>query len=119
MILMANQISLSSVKALIRQRLPERYPKIEHVAPLLGMPVRTLQRHLQRSGFSYSALVEETRFELACRLLDEPHAQVAAVAKALSYTDQSSFSRAFRRWSGMSPRAYRRRDQQSRSRSFS
>lgn len=106
---MSDQLSLSSVKTLIVQRLPVRYPTIEHVARLLRMPVRTLQRRLRQSGFSYSALVEETRFELACRLLDEPHAQVAAVAKALGYTDQSSFSRAFRRWSGMSPREYQHR----------
>lgn len=106
---MAEPFSVASFQTLISEALPERYPTIDHTARLLGIPVRTLQRRLEENGFSYSALVDEIRFELACRLLDEPRVRVATVAKALGYTDASSFSRAFRRWTGMSPRAYRRR----------
>jgi len=87
-----------------------RYPTIDDTAHRLGIPVRTLQRRLKEDGLSYSTLVEQARHELACRLLDKPGAKAAAVAKALGYTDPSSFSRAFRRWTGMSPRVYRRRD---------
>lgn len=97
-------------KTLIAERLPVRYPTVDYTAHRLGIPVRTLQRRLKESGLSYSELVEQTRRELACRLLEKPGVQVADVAKALGYTDPSSFSRAFRRWTNMSPRAYRRRD---------
>ena len=97
-------------KTLITERLPVRYPTIGDTADRLGIPVRTLQRRLEESGLSYSELVAQTRHEIACRLLDEPRAKAAAVARALGYRDPSSFSRAFRRWTGMSPRAYRRRD---------
>jgi len=97
-------------KTFIKERLPVRYPTIDDTAHRVGIPVRTLQRRLKESGLSYSGLVEQTRHELACRLLDMPGAKVAAVARALGYNDASSFSRAFRRWTGMSPRAYRFRD---------
>jgi AraC-like DNA-binding protein len=94
----------------IKERLPVRYPTIDDMAHRLGIPVRTLQRRLRESGLSYSGLVEQTRHELACRLLDKPDAKAATVARALGYSDPSSFSRAFRRWTGISPRAYRNRD---------
>ena len=97
-------------KKYIKEQLPVRYPTIDNTARRVGMPVRTLQRRLKESGLSYSELVEQTRYELACRLLDMPGAKMAAVARALGYNDPSSFSRAFRRWTGMSPRAYRSRD---------
>lgn len=106
---MADSFSITSVQTLISEALPVRYPTIDHTAGLLGVPVRTLQRRLQRSRLTYSALVEETRFELACRLLDAPGARVADVARAVGYADPSSFSRAFKRLCGTSPKAYRRR----------
>jgi len=97
-------------KTLIRKQLPVRYPTIDDTAERLGIPVRTLQRRLKASGLSYSELVKQTRHEQACRLLDNPDANMAAVARALGYNDPSSFSRAFRRWTGISPRVYRHRN---------
>ena len=107
---MQDRRSCEVYKKYIKEQLPVRYPTIDNTARRVGMPVRTLQRRLKESGLSYSELVEQTRYELACRLLDMPGAKMAAVAKALGYNDPSSFSRAFRRWTGMSPRAYRSRD---------
>ena len=107
---MQDRRSCEVYKKYIKEQLPVRYPTIDNTARRVGMPVRTLQRRLKESGLSYSELVEQTRYELACRLLDMPGAKMAAVAKALGYNDPSSFSRAFRRWTGMSPRAYRFRD---------
>ncbi len=109
-ILMQDRGTCRTYKTLIKERLPVRYPTIGDTAHRLGIPVRTMQRRLKESGLSYSRLVEQTRHELACRLLDKPDAKTSAVARALGYNDPSSFSRAFRRWTGMSPRAYRRRD---------
>lgn len=107
---MQDRRSCEVYKTYIKEQLPVRYPTIDNTARRVGMPVRTLQRRLKESGLSYSELVEQTRYELACRLLDMPGAKMAAVARALGYNDPSSFSRAFRRWTGMSPRAYRSRD---------
>ena len=107
---MQDRCSCEVYKKYIKEQLPVRYPTIDATAHRLGIPVRTLQRRLKESGLSYSGLVEQTRHELACRLLDKPEAKAAAVARALGYNDPSSFSRAFRRWTGMSPRTYRNRD---------
>jgi AraC-like DNA-binding protein len=108
---MSDDWPIAACQSLIAEQLPVRYPTISHTARLLGVPVRTLQRRLQYEGLSYSELVEKTRFELACRLLDAPGGSVAQAAKALGYADPGSFSRAFRRWTDMSPRAYRQRKQ--------
>jgi len=106
---MAGSPKISTCKALIAELLPACYPTIDHTARLLGIPVRTLQRRLREHGQSYSQLVDAVRMEHARRLLREPGAHVNEVAKALGYADPSSFSRAFRRWTGMAPRGYRRR----------
>ena len=106
---MSDSRPIEACQSLIAEQLPVRCPTIARTARLLGVPVRTLQRRLQQDGLSYSDLVEKTRFELACRLLDTPEGSVAQVAKALGYADPGSFSRAFTRWTGMSPRQYRQR----------
>ena len=103
---MAPDLSVPAIRTLIAEQLPVRYPKVEQIARRLGVPVRTLQRRLERAGLTYRGLVEETRFFLARRLLAQPDAHVAEVAKLLGYRDPSSFSRAFRRWTGNPPRAY-------------
>lgn len=53
---------ISACQSLIAEQLPLRYPTIACTARLLGMPVRTLQRRLQRNGLSYSELVERNAF---------------------------------------------------------
>ena len=103
---MAADLPTTAIRELIIEQLPMRYPKVEQIARRLGVPVRTLQRRLERAGLTYSGLVEETRFSLARHLLAQPDAHVAEVAKLLGYRDPSSFSRAFRRWTGDPPRAY-------------
>ena len=96
-----------SCQSVIVELFPIRYPTIDQTAQRLRIPVCTLQRRLRESGISYRELVEAVRLEWACRLLEAPDARIAEVAKTLGYADPSSFSRAFRRWHQMSPRAYR------------
>jgi len=106
---MADSISVTAFHGLILDLLPAGHPTIDRAARRYGIPVRTLQRRLHEVGLSYSELVDEVRFEAACRLLDDPQARIADVAAALGFTDPSNFSRAFVRWTGLSPREYRRR----------
>ncbi|MFW2374110.1 MAG: helix-turn-helix domain-containing protein [Gammaproteobacteria bacterium] len=76
------------------------------VSSRLGIPIRTLQRRLKNDGLTYSRLVADVRCEAACRLLKDPSSGVAGIATALGYADPSNFSRAFQRWTGISPRQY-------------
>lgn len=106
---MGDAVSLTAFQGLIRELLPSGHPTIDRAARRYGLPVRTLQRRLHEVGLTYSELVNEVRFEAACRLLDDPQARIADVAAALGFADPSNFSRAFVRWTGEQPREYRRR----------
>jgi AraC-like DNA-binding protein len=78
------------------------------VAEHIGSSVRTLQRRLREAGVTHTALVEHARRDMALRKLETTCLPISQVAKELGFGDPSSFSRAFQRWTGMSPRAYRR-----------
>jgi len=86
---------------------PKCYPSIERSARALNLSVRTLQRRLQHAKLSYSELIDQVRHEDACQLLQVHSKSIADIARQLGYSDPSHFSRAFRRWEGVSPRAYR------------
>ena len=98
----------NSLKAVLSAYLPERMPGIEVTAEMAATSVRTLQRRLKESGLSYSDLIGEIRFEAAARLLRETDATALEIALEVGYEDPSHFSRAFKRTTGISPRAYRR-----------
>ena len=87
---------------------PAGYPTINGVAVAIGMPIRTLQRRLIDVGLTYSRVVEIRRQREACRKLSGTGQSIAHIAATLGYSDPSSFSRAFKRWSDMSPSDYRR-----------
>ncbi len=71
------------------------------------MSGRTLQRRLADRGYSYQALVDEVRRRLAERLLQATESSLAEVAFMTGFSEQSSFTRAFKRWAGQTPRSYR------------
>src|SRR5262249_47534458 len=85
------------------------YPGIHLTADILGMSVRTLQRHLLAAGVTHDSLVGRVRFANAATLLEETSARVLDIALDLGYSDHAHFTRAFRRWAGCSPQEYRRR----------
>jgi AraC-like DNA-binding protein len=73
------------------------------------MSQRTLQRRLGEEGSSFSAVLDDLRFELAAELIRDRDYPLMAIAHDLGYRDQAHFTRAFRRWTGMSPSEYRSR----------
>ena len=87
---------------------PAGYPTINRVAVSMGMPIRTLQRRLIDEGLTYSRVVEIRRQREAYRKLSGTGQSIAHIGATLGYSDPSSFSRAFKRWSHMSPSDYRR-----------
>jgi len=91
----------------IMQQLSSGVPRMEMVARRLGMGERTLQRRLSEEGLSFQKLVEEARRTLAEALLTQSDYALAEVAFLTGFSEQSAFSRAFKRWMDQTPAAYR------------
>jgi len=88
--------------------LSDGVPVLSEVARELGMSGRTLQRRLSEEGRSFQALVDESRRRLALRLLrQEAHVTLTEVTFMTGFSDQSAFARAFKRWTGQTPGAFR------------
>jgi len=102
-----NQVALPAIRDVVMDLAATGGTSVELTADRLGLSVRSLQRCLERQGTSYSDVLEETRYELARSLLMNPTLKVVCVSRRLGYRDPSSFSRAFARWAGCSPRQYR------------
>jgi AraC-like DNA-binding protein len=83
-------------------------PGLEASARQLRMSARTLQRKLNEKGTSHQDLLDEMRRELSMRYLQEPEVAICEVAYLLGFSESSAFHRAFRRWTGTTPRDYRR-----------
>lgn len=97
-------------EALLRSELmASGAPTVHRVAAGLGMPPRTLSRRLRSEGATFQSLLDSLRLDLADRFLSEDGMTVTEVAHALGYSDPSAFNKAFRRWTGQAPHAYRRR----------
>jgi len=93
----------------LRSALPEGNGSAAAMARALGMSERTLQRRLEETGRTFQGVVEDFRHEEALRLLDDARLSLAQIALRLGFSEQSSFTRAFRRWTGRSPGEMRER----------
>ena len=78
-------------------------PSLESVARELGMSERSLQRHLRDLGYTYNALADEVREATARLYLEQPDMALAEIGYLLGFADQSTFNRAFKRWTGCTP----------------
>jgi AraC-like DNA-binding protein len=97
-----------SLVAFIKTLLPYGEVSIEHMAALLGMSTRTLQRRLRDWGFSYEEMLDDIRHVEAVRRLSTGCETMKEIAFLLGYSDQAHFTRAFKRWRGVAPRDYAR-----------
>lgn len=81
----------------------------EHIARELGISSRTLRRRLAEEGQSFQALLDECRMQFAAlEFRTRRQLSLSDMAFRLGYSEHSTFSRAFARWSGMAPQEYRR-----------
>ena len=96
----------TTVRMKMIELLPSGECDRERIASLLNMTVRTMHNKLDSAGTSYQQLLDDTREELAREYMQKKQLSVSEIAYMLGYTDLSSFSRAFKRWTGQSPRAY-------------
>jgi AraC-like DNA-binding protein len=93
----------------LASRLANGEMEIDIVARQLGMSTRTLQRRLAAAGLSYQELLEETRREAAERCMTNSSLSIGEIAYLLGYSEPAAFHRAFKRWTGVTPQAFRER----------
>jgi AraC-like DNA-binding protein len=99
---------VGEVQVILASENPIGVPSAPAVASKLGLKPRTLHRLLVKQGTSFTRLLEAKRYDRAKQLLRDPVAPILSIAWSLGYADASAFSRAFRRWSGMTPNEWRK-----------
>ena len=104
---MARRPSIETICRLIDALLERGHPHVEDAAQLLGVSPRSLQRLLNEEGVSFSDLIDRCRCKAACQALEHNQQSIKDIAAALGYSDPTHFARAFRRWTGTAPLAYR------------
>ncbi len=97
------------VREAIEAELRGGNPRLESVARRLAMSPRTLQRRLRDHGVVFNDVLDAMRFRAAKSYLAQRDVAGSEVAYLLGFAEQSSFNRAFRRWSGQTPSEYRGR----------
>lgn len=96
------------LRRVLADQLMRGLPSLASAAEALGISSRTLQRRLSAEGASFADVLEKLRRDLAKAYLHNPTYTASEVAFLLGYSETSSFYRAFRRWTGTTPEAYRK-----------
>ena|SRR6266446_3050760 len=98
----------AQVRTAVTSRIGGELPDVSQIARQLAMGTRTLQRRLAAEGVAYKNLVDHARRDAAQRLLADRSLAVSEVGYLLGFSEPSAFHRAFRRWCGVTPIAYRK-----------
>lgn len=95
-------------KQLIDEHLASGKISLDDVAKHLALSPKTLQRVLRDEETSFKTLVEEVRLDLAVFYLKKPTLEISEISYLLGFSEQSAFSRFFKKWRGKSPARYRK-----------
>ncbi|MDP9142952.1 MAG: helix-turn-helix transcriptional regulator, partial [Pseudomonadota bacterium] len=82
---------------------------IDGMSRVLGIHPRTLQRRLHAEGDAFGTVVDRVRYRLAIKALQETALDMETISEQLGFSDRRSFTRAFTRWSSVSPSSFRHR----------
>lgn len=94
------------VKQILATQFYQGEPEVSQVADLLGISVRKLQRELQEEDSSFRLILDETRKELALNYMANGTHPIHDIAFLIGYQETSSFYKAFKRWTGQTPKDY-------------
>jgi AraC-like DNA-binding protein len=101
----------AGLEARVREALPRTGGGVrsaDEVATALGISSRTLHRKLKAEGVTFSEIAEALQHRQASDLLRDERLSIEQVAERVGYSDVSNFNRAFRRWTGLTPAAFRK-----------
>lgn len=104
---MQKQNLRARVHAALIEQLPQGEPSQEKIAESLHMSPRNFQRKLAEEGTSYTELLSDTRRDLALSYVRDARYSLGEITYLLGFSDASSFNRAFKRWTGQAPSAFR------------
>ena len=96
------------VRRLLFDRMGHEQQSVTSIGHEIGMSARTLSRRLAEEGTSFREIQDEVRHHMALALLGDPNVSIAEVAFFLGYAEPAPFHRSFKRWTGQTPKAYRR-----------
>lgn len=99
--------TVERVRAVLRRNLADAPPSLAQVGAEVGLTAQTLRRHLAREGQGFRALRDALRRDAAIEYLARPQLPLAEIARRLGFSELSTFHRAFRHWTGLSPGQYR------------
>ncbi|MFO1415031.1 MAG: AraC family transcriptional regulator [Burkholderiales bacterium] len=100
----SGETAIDRIRRVVRSLVAGGKFGVDDAAAAFGVDRRTLARRLAREGTSYREVLDEARHASALTLLRRSPLPIAHIAQRLGYADSATFSRAFRRWSGTSPR---------------
>lgn len=95
------------IRTLLGDDFREEMPSFEELTSMLNMSPRTLRRRLEKEGTSYQRIKDNARRDVAITLLSRERMTVSDVAERVGFSDPSAFHRSFKKWTGLSPGAYR------------
>ncbi len=101
------QSLVARVRAMIGHDFSDGFPGFDTISRALNMSAPTLRRRLKKEGTTFQQLKDECRREAACRYLGQADLSINTVADHLGFTDPSAFHRSFKKWTGMTPGAFR------------
>lgn len=104
----ANDTASARVRGWLTETIASGRTGIDDAARGLGVSTRTLQRRLTAEGTNFQTLLAETRLTLSRYYLTQTHLSTAEIAFLLGYSEQNSFYRSFRDWTGLTPDVARR-----------
>jgi AraC-like DNA-binding protein len=100
---------VAAIEQVLEQKTSLLGQGVESVAAELKLHPRTLQRRLRDEGESFVELCARVRYRLAQQRLSDPAQAIEEISERLGFSDRRSFTRAFTRWSGVSPSVFRKR----------
>jgi AraC-like DNA-binding protein len=95
------------IRRLLRRTLTQELPSLEEVGQALSMTPQTLRRRLRDEGQGYQTIKDDLRRDVAIECLGQPELTLLDIANQLGFSEASTFHRAFKGWTGVSPGAYR------------
>ena len=98
----------SRVVSALQNRIGKLPLSIDHIASDLSSSKRTLQRRLQQQNINFAELRDQIRYHYSIQYLIRDRMNIHTIAKSLDFSDRTSFTNAFKRWTELSPSAFRK-----------